>query len=123
MPQYPLVMSPERAAKLYGIEVMEPPPTVPPVNVDVPHVSLTNGPGGVGSTYICTKGTWENMGDLVDTYAYRWQRNGAPITIGANLEEYTAVAADRGTALGCIVTATNTIGSTAAPLSNTINLP
>jgi hypothetical protein len=123
MPQYPFVISPERAAKLYGIEVIEPAPTDPPVNVDVPHLTVTSGTGAVGDTVNCTHGNWDNMGDLVDTYAWQWQRNGTNSGAPASTGDRTLVALDSGTALTCVVTATNAIGSTAAPPSNAINVP
>jgi hypothetical protein len=123
MPQYPQVMTQKKAAHLWHINVAAPPETNPPVNVNVPFVTLLTDMGGIGNIYHCTTGNWENMGDLVDTYAFRWQRNGAPITVSANLEDYTAVAADVGTTLTCIVSATNTIGTTAAPPSNGMIVP
>jgi hypothetical protein len=123
MPQYPQVMTQKKAAHLWHINVAAPPETNPPVNIDVPYVTLLTDMGGIGNIYHCTVGTWENMGDLVDTYAFRWQRNGAPITVGANIEDYTAVAADVTTTLTCIVSATNTIGTTAAPPSNGMIVP
>jgi hypothetical protein len=48
---------------------------------------------------------------------YQWLRNGTPIS-GANASAYKAVAADLGTAVACVATATNAVGptsSTSAP--------
>lgn len=85
-----------------------------PVNVDVPHVT---GIGTVGENLSCTVGNWQNA---PTSYTYAWQRAGVPI-VGATSATYTLQAADSpGKAIGCIVTATNSAGSTAAPISNTI---
>jgi hypothetical protein len=86
---------------------------VKPVNVDVPHVS---GTGAVGQTLSSTVGIWSFV---PTSYSYAWQRAGVAI-VGATSSSYTLVAADSGNAIGCIVTATNSAGSTAAPISNTI---
>ena len=87
---------------------------VKPVNVDVPHVT---GIGTVGENLSCTVGNWQNA---PTSYTYAWQRAGVPI-VGATSAIYTLQAADSpGKAIGCIVTATNSAGSTAAPISNTI---
>ena len=84
-----------------------------PVNVDVPHVQ---GTGVVGQTLSSTVGNWKNA---PTSYTYAWQRAGVAI-VGGTTAEYVLVAADSGKAIGCIVTATNSAGSTAAPISNTI---
>lgn len=86
---------------------------VKPINTDVPHVS---GTGAVGQTLTCTTGIWAAQ---PASYAYAWQRAGVAIS-GATASGYTLVAADSTKAIGCIVTATNSAGSTAAPISNTI---
>ena len=84
-----------------------------PVNVDIPHVQ---GIGTVGESLTSTAGNWKNA---PTSYTYAWQRAGVAIG-GATASSYVLVAADSGKAIGCIVTATNSAGSTAAPLSNTI---
>ncbi len=61
----------------------------------------------VGETLTCPQGEWS--GAPRPTYAYAWQRNGAAIA-GATGSAYTIVSADRGTALTCVVTATNNEG-------------
>jgi hypothetical protein len=86
------------------------PPEGPPTVVDVPHVSA------MGAVASCTMGNWTNV---PTSYTYAWQRDGSPIS-GATSADYTMVAADTGKGIGCIVTATNAAGSTAAPLSNTV---
>ena len=86
---------------------------VKPINTDVPHVS---GTGAVGQTLTCTTGIWAAQ---PASYTFAWQRAGVAIS-GATASGYTLVAADSTKAIGCIVTATNSAGSTAAPLSNTI---
>jgi hypothetical protein len=93
----------------------EAPPTAPPVNRDVPHVS---GTGTVGSTLNCTMGNWDNMSAEPHSYAYQWQRDA--VDIGATAADYVIVAGDAGHSLTCVVTATNAMGSTAAPPSNAV---
>jgi hypothetical protein len=89
------------------------PPAGPPVNVDVPYVSA------MGQLASCTMGNWQNE---PTSYAYAWQRDGSAIpgVIGAT---YSMTTTDSGKDIGCIVTATNAAGSTAAPPSNTIEAP
>jgi hypothetical protein len=86
-------------------------PSGPPTNVDVPHVTAT------GALANCTMGNWTGS---PTSYAYAWQRDGAPIA-GATSADYTMVAADSGKQIGCIVSAANAAGGpVAAPLSNTV---
>ena len=84
-----------------------------PVNVDIPHVF---GTGVVGQTLSSTVGNWKNA---PTSYTFAWQRAGVAIS-GGTTNEYVLVAADSGKQIGCIVTATNSAGSTPAPISNTI---
>jgi hypothetical protein len=101
--------TPEEAQRLRDLGVAgDPPPTNPPVNVTAPFVTQA------GNVLTCTMGTWNNV---PTTYAYQWRRNGAT-NIGTNAASYTVVGADSGTTVTCVVTATNAIGSTAAPPSN-----
>lgn len=88
-------------------------PTAPPTNVDIPYVSA------MGQLASCTMGNWTGE---PTSYAYAWQRNGSPIpgVVGAT---YSMTTTDSGKSIGCIVTATNAAGSTAAPVSNTIEAP
>lgn len=84
----------------------------PPVNVDVPHVQQA------GATLTCTMGNWQ--GEPTD-YAYAWQADGvANDGTGAT---YTVKPEDAGKSLACVVTATNAMGSTVAPMSNAIAIP
>jgi hypothetical protein len=92
---------------------VDPSPTTPPVNVDVPYVS---GTGAVGEILNCTMGNWTQMES--GAYSYQWKRD-ATIDIGIG-ESYTVTEADVGHALTCVVTATNTLGSTVAPPSNAV---
>lgn len=80
----------------------------PPVNTVAPVVS---GTGVVGQTLTTTDGTW--AGTLPFTYTYQWQRNGSNI-VSATSQTYILVAADAGTNVRCVVTATNIDGSDAA---------
>jgi len=97
--------------------VTEVDPTSPPVNRDVPMVS---GGSTVGSTLSCTMGNWDNMGTGEVSYEYQWLRNGSD-PVGAS-PTYTTVTEDAGAAITCVVTATNVVGSTAAPASNAVTI-
>jgi hypothetical protein len=59
----------------------------------------------VGETLTCPQGEWS--GAPRPTYAYAWERNGAAIATGST---HMIESADRGTALTCVVTATNSEG-------------
>lgn len=85
----------------------------PPSVVDVPYAS---GTGDVGSTLNCTMGNWNGE---PASYAYQWMREGMAIETGTSAD-YTVVADDVGRSLSCVVTATNNVGSTAAPPSNAV---
>jgi len=90
-------------------EKPEPQPISKPVNKDVPYLSQT------GSVLNCTMGNW--TGDP-DSYAYAWQINGN--AAGGNAATYAVQAGDIGGTATCVVTATNSEGSTAAPASNPV---
>ena len=92
-------------------------PSAPPANVDVPHVS---GTGTVGQTLTCTMGNWDNMGSGEVSYAYQWQSDGT--TDLATGSSYVVAAGDVGHSITCVVTATNALGSTAAPPSNAVSV-
>ena len=83
-----------------------------PANTAAP---VASGSLTVGSTLSCTQGTWTNS---PTSYAYQWQRGGANIS-GATSASYVTVTADGGTSVGCLVTATNAVGS-ASQASNTL---
>ena len=85
----------------------------PPVNVDVPYVS---GTGEIGSVLSCTTGNWQ--GEPTE-YAYAWDAVG----VDTSSATYTVDAADAGMPISCTVTATNALGSTAAPQSNIVTVP
>ena len=82
----------------------------PPVNVDVPSASLS------GATASCTMGNWTGE---PTSYAYAWHSDGVAIA-GAASATYAVQPDDSGHSLACVVTATNALGSTAAPMSNAI---
>jgi hypothetical protein len=88
-------------------------PLAAPRNVDVPYLG---GDGTVGATLNCTMGNWNGE---PTSYAYQWKRNGTT-DIAASGDSYVVAAEDAGTAITCIVTATNDAGSTAAPPSNAV---
>lgn len=97
----------EEAARLAELGVIDTgPPTDPPVNTVVPYVSQS------GTMLTCTMGEWSNK---PTAYAYQWQLDG--VDAGTDAPEYDA-AADAGKTGTCVVTATNEVGSTAAPPSN-----
>jgi len=79
-----------------------------PVNTVAPVVS---GTATVGQTLTTTTGTW--TGTPTPTYAYRWQRAGVDISDATN-STYTLVGADLGSAVRCVVTASNSAGSASA---------
>ena len=81
----------------------------PPTVVDVPLVMQD------GNTLTCTMGNWN--GDP-DSYAYSWHNDG--VSNGATDATYAVQPDDTGHSLACVVTATNALGSTSAPMSNAI---
>ena len=80
-----------------------------PVNVDVPHVTQA------GGTLNCTMGNWQGE---PTGYAYAWTIDGA--AAGTNAADYAVQAGDVGKSAVCVVTATNAVGSTAAPPSTPV---
>lgn len=87
----------------------------PPANTSVPHVS---GSAAVGGVLSCTMGNWEGMDQSTD-YAYQWRSDGSPLP-SATDADYTVLDSDAGHSLDCVVTASNSAGSTAAPPSNAV---
>jgi hypothetical protein len=81
----------------------------PPVNVDVPMVTQ------VGALLSCTMGNWSGE---PTSYTYAWCNDG--VANGAIDATYTVVPDDSGHSLACVVTATNALGSTVAPMSNAV---
>ena len=79
-----------------------------PVNIVAPAVS---GTATAGQVLTSTTGSWTGTPTL--TYAYRWQRAGVDIS-GATSSTYTLVSGDTGSAIRCVVTATNAVGSASA---------
>lgn len=121
MPQYPQVMSDARAAKLYGIQVVPHGPTSPPVNIDIPFLSLATGTGVPGDTISCTMGNWDYE---PTSYSYRMLRDGVPIAGAPGAANpYTIAAADRGTEITCLVSATNAVGTGTSSPTNAVVIP
>lgn len=81
----------------------------PPTVVDVPLVMQD------GDTLTCTMGNWNGE---PDSYAYSWHNDG--VSNGATDATYAVQPDDVGHSLACVVTATNALGSTSAPMSNAI---
>lgn len=91
--------------------------TQAPVNTVAPSVS---GTAQVGQTLSSTTGTWTGT-PASFTYAYQWQRSGSNIS-GANSSTYVVQSADVGSTLRCVVTATNSAGSTSANSNSTASV-
>jgi hypothetical protein len=82
-----------------------------PVNVDVPYVSQD------GAALNCTMGNWTGE---PTAYTYQWQRDG--LDVGDGTASHILTEADIGVAFVCIVTASNAMGSTIAPPSNSVTV-
>jgi hypothetical protein len=85
-----------------------------PVNIDVPYLS---GVGAVGETLSVTNGNWDNE---PTSYAYQWKSGTDNVGIG--ISSYMVADGDLGKTITCVVTATNSGGSTTAPPSNGISI-
>ncbi|HKP90993.1 MAG TPA: hypothetical protein VJT75_13585 [Thermoleophilaceae bacterium] len=89
----------------------------PPVNTTKPSIS---GAPRVGRALTCIIGVWASPSSNT-TFAYRWLRDGVPIT-GAIAPSRKPTAADQGHKLRCRVTVTNEAGSGSA-LTNPVSVP
>jgi hypothetical protein len=76
-----------------------------PRNLEQPYLE-TAGRAEVGETLSCYPGAWEGSGV---TYTYEWQRDGAALTSGST---HQIAAADEGHWLSCVVSATDSEGTT-----------
>ncbi len=105
-----------------------------PVPVDTVAPVIT-GTARVGSPLTSSQGTWTNMGGSLSSFTYQWQWSTTSSLYGAGLygagpyggsgtwadltgatsSLYVPVSGDTGRYLRCVVTATNTGGSTSAP--------
>lgn len=101
-------------AELATYDVSPPPPPVtnPPVNTAAPVVAQ------VDPNLTCTTGTWDNA---PASYAYQWSKDDGTI-IGGNYMNYPIAFADVGAVISCTVTATNAIGATQGPPSNSVTV-
>lgn len=79
-----------------------------PVNTVLPVIS---GAAQVGATILCSQGTW--TGNPTPTFGYQWYKDDVVIP-GSTLNSYIVVTPDIGAVIHCIVTGTNTQGSTPA---------
>ena len=86
-----------------------------PVNSSPPYISGTT---TIDSVLTSTLGGWLNS---PTSYAFQWNRNFSPIP-SATTSTYTLVQADSASAITCVVTATNALGSTPST-SNTLTIP
>lgn len=117
-PEMPSVAAQQALVEMAVPDEPAPPsggPTEAPSVVDVPHVS---GTPAVGEALNCTMGNWNGE---PSSYAYQWQNDGTDIA-GSISDTYLIAAGDAGHSLACVVTATNAIGSTAAPPSNPVSV-
>jgi hypothetical protein len=89
--------------------------SVPPIVIDVPYMGAQDPEHP--ELLSCTMGNW--AGEPV-RYAWQWVRDGNTHVVGSGDagDQYVTTEADVGHTLTCIVTATNSHGSTAAPPSN-----
>lgn len=76
-----------------------------PVNTAAPAVSGFN---GTGETLTVSNGTWTGV---VDSYSYQWRSNGANI-VGETAQTYVIARIYGDTLVDCVVTASNSAGST-----------
>jgi hypothetical protein len=81
----------------------------PPVNRDVPYASQQ------GATIGCTMGNWDGE---PTGYAYAWHTDG--VANGVTTATHPVTEAEVGQGWACVVTATNALGSSVAPMSNTV---
>jgi hypothetical protein len=88
------------------------PALLPPVNKDVPYLS---GTPEVGQTLHITLGNWTGE---PTTYGFQWQSDSSPV--GTDNNAYVVVDVDSGHSIDCVVSATNAVGTTAAPPSNAV---
>ena len=80
---------------------------------------VASGTAQVGQTLSTTDGTWQGIATI--TFAYQWRRDAVNIS-GATSSTYTLVAADYSTDVDCVVTATNSLGSTSADSNDILNI-
>jgi hypothetical protein len=85
-----------------------------PFNTVAPVIS---GSTSLGSTLTSTTGTWSGTAPI--TYSYQWKRGAT--NIGTNSSTYVTVAGDSLANITCVVTATNSAGSSNAT-SNTLTM-
>ena len=88
---------------------------IAPLSVTAPVVS---GVPAAGQVLSCTRGVWDHAPPAA-TYAYQWKS--AAANVGTNAATYTPVVGDITKAITCVVSATNTFGTTAAT-SNAVTL-
>lgn len=89
-------------------------PTTPaPINSVAPLAAAPTG-AYTGQTVTSTTGTFTNPLGVFPTYAFQWQRNGVNISGATSPLGYVLQAADVGTSVRCVVTATSDGGTTSA---------
>jgi hypothetical protein len=93
-----------------GEYLVSPDASQAPVNVDIPYVSQN------GATLECTVGNWTGE---PTSYAFSWSLDGN-VVVAAGGPTYDVTPDEIGSTVWCVVTATNTIGSTDAPASNSV---
>jgi hypothetical protein len=87
-----------------------------PEDIELPQVS---GSPAAGQQLMCLRGAWK--GQPPPTFTYQWLRDGAGIPT-ATTSTYTVGEEDRGKALSCRVTASNSVRTVAA-MSSSVQVP
>jgi len=90
-------------------------PNDPPTVITAPFISQTG--VGAASTLNCTLGNWNGA---PTSRTYQWRLNGA--NVGTNSPSYTVAAPDVGKLATCLMTATNSFGTSGPTISNTITV-
>jgi len=83
---------------------------------DMPSVIMAPAGALVGQTLTLNPGIWRGKTPI--TLTYQWTRDGANIA-GATAITYVLVAADKSHVIGCVTTATNSVGATTGASKNT----
>ncbi len=92
-------------------------PGIRPTNIEPPQVS---GIAAVGQQLTCVRGIWN--GQPPPTFSYKWVRDGT-IIVSATGSAYTIALGDEGHLLSCVVTATNSEGTTEVESGNAVAIP
>lgn len=89
-------------------------PTDPPLNIILPVISFT-APVRSGDNVSVSAGVWDNV---PETFSYQWRLDGNPVA-GATAPGFIVPPMSGGKVISVVVTASNSVGSTAVNASNT----